>query len=480
MSWLHLLLVLCWFRASNEITLESFGVKGNGTDETAMILKALAAAREKKLPLRLLGKTYVFSPTQTIDITGIPAFTGKGRFDLSRTGTAIGNKAMKAVFQVSGKIQMVQSGIREIKAGDTQLRLTSGLSLKPGDVMFLTSAEPLANTRRAYYNKGQRLIVKSYEKQTGLLSVAEPVNYSFNSACLWINNLIPEFSVDKDIEFVTAPMNFITCLRIYYAKARISGRYTNFALTAVMFKSSSGTVQEMQAELPVSSNNGYSHCIQVADMSDVAISNCRLSGGRHVISGTAGGLWEQNSCGGNGHAGYPSRLTIDGGEYKGTFGVADITADIGTLDAHGVVQEMVIRNCTVYGGINLGANRMIVENVTIYPNGKYAFNVGSDVEPGSEWGQYSLQNITVRLKDTDPAVFSSKADIMRLTIRGMKVEGFGRNNLLIDFRKQAPKEVDVSDLQGRGIDQPDIIRLLKRTKWRVTNSSLGKGSVRQS
>ncbi len=465
--------------SDNSITLESFGVKGDGTDETVNILKAINFSKENNKAIKLLGKTYVFSPKLTVDITGIPAITGAGTFDVSATGPAVNNKRMKAVFDVTGKKQLLQSGISGVVAEKNELKLNPNLKLKKGDILFLTSAEPLENSIRPYYCKGQRLIVKDYNNKSGLLTLTNPFFYNINSAWLWLHLKRPSFSVGENVQFITSPMNFITCFRIFYANATISGYYKNFALTAIMYKSSDGVVENMRADLPVNMNNGYSHCIEIADMSDVIVKNCKLSGGRHVVSGTAGGLWEKAESGGQGHAGYPSELIVDGGIYKGTEHVNDIASDIGTLDAHGVVQKMTIRNCTIYGGINLGANYMLIENVIIFPLTKHAFNVGSDVKPGSLWGHYQIKNVTIKTDNDYPTpIFYSKSDIEIVHVTYLDIKRFSENALLMDFRYNSPKKVYLSNINVEGLKNNKIlIKSLKRAIFQIKNSDFNETSI---
>ncbi len=470
-------------QSARYISPEEFGAVGTGQDETQQILRAFSYAKQHRLPVRLNGgKTYVFSPRQTVDITGIPAIEGDGTFDVSNTGKNAGNPGMLAIFQITGKKKLLAQNVRGIEQGKHELTITSNLPLQPGDTLFCTSSEPLDNRRRPYYCKGQSAIVRSYDLRRGVLVVDKPFFYNIRSAYLWKCDYQPSIRIGQNVGFVTSPMNFITCFRFYYARAYVSGNFKNFSLTAIMFKSSFGEVKKMTAELPIDSNNGYSHCIEVGDMSDVNIIDCRLSGGRHVISGIGGGLWKQDESGGKGNAGYPSRLTVDGGEYRGTKSLSSngITADIATVDSHGVIQEMCIRNCTIYGGINLGANLVTVDNCKIFTDGKNAFNIGSDVEPGSDWGHFTIRNSVVTDNDSVllPAVYG-KADVDHVVFDNVQFEKFKDPTVLFDLKNFSPKNMLINNVRSKGYGGRNSVIISKRSRLRINRSTIDISNIRK-
>jgi hypothetical protein len=472
----------CQDKKGNFITLEDFGVTANGKDETAGILKAFQFARQQKKSIKLLnGKVYIFSPAATVDITGIPEISGSGTFDVSNTGKNAGNPSMTAIFQLTGTKKLVQSNISGMQQNKNSLQLSSGLNLGKGSILFLTSAEPLANTKRKYYTKGQRAVVKSYNNASGLLVIEDRFFYTINKAYVWINNQMPAITVGEKVRFITSPMNFISCFRMYYAEGFISGYYKNFALTAIMFKSSQGEVNNMEAELPVTDNNGYSYCIMAGDMSAVNIKNCTLSGGRHVITGGGGGLWELEESGGKGHAAYPCVLTVDGGVYTGSKNVVNINADNATIDSHGVVEKMTIKNCTIYGGINLGANFVIVDNVTLYADTKRAFNVGSDVLPGSDWGNYTISNVKIIWDaNNNNSVFFSKANVKELSLDNVSVNNLSPQTIIMDFRNNSPKKIYINKLSSKQIRSANFLKINRSSKVDITNSNLPGKNIQRA
>lgn len=460
------------------ITPEEFGIKP-GVDETIKLLQMFAAARAKQATIQFTGnKTYVFSPLTTVDITGIRGFAGAATFDLSATGAAVNNKSMTAVFELKGARSFIQNLNGKVTAGSKSIQLNKGLDINAGDILFLTSSENLPNLRRPYYAKGQRLTVATYHKSSGLLELSDTLFYSIQNGCLWKNNYQPQFSVSKQMRFITAPMNFISCFRLLYAHALISGYYKNFALTAVMFKSSGGEVVEMEADLPVTSNNGYSHCIQVGDLSFITIRNCRLTGGRHVISGIGGGLWKKEDCGGQGNVGYPSVMVVDGGVYRGSSHVQDIGADIGTVDSHGVVEWMIVRNCSIYGGVNLGANHVLIENVKIYCDGKRAFNIGSDVQPGSHWGNYTIRNVEIYPNNNLYALFISKSDVQAVKLEKVRVIG-SANIPIMDFRSASPHCVEIKRMEAKGMIADHLLLLPSKSQLFLENPGFEPGRVKR-
>lgn len=462
--------------AANTITPEEFGITGGAIDQTPRLLELFRQAAARQLYIRFTGKTYLFSPRATVDLTGVKGFIGTGTLDMSRAGPAVGNQQLAAVFQVSGTRTRLPVPLA-VKAGQRSLSLPPGLNLAAGNRLYLVSAEPLPNTRRPYYYKGQRLLLEGYDAKTGLATIRDSLRHTMAEAFLWVNSYMPGFIVESGLRFVTAPMNFISCFRIYYARVQLSGYYKNFALTALMLKSSEGTVEGMEAELPVTANNGYSHCIQVGDLSEIQIRNCRLSGGRHVISGVGGGLWRLEDIGKSGAAGYPSCLSVEGGVYTGSRGVASIPADIGTVDSHGLIDEMRISNCTIYGGINLGANRVWVTQVTLYTDGKRAFNVGSDVAPGSDWGHYYLSHIRIIAADPYPLLLG-KSDIKELVLDDITVTG-GQQVLLADMRYLAPGKMTFRRLQIGSMQATPLVLVPFAATIILQDSSLGSGRIKR-
>ena len=274
-------------------------------------------------------------------------------------------------------------------------------------------------------------------------------------------------------------MNLISCFRLYYARGNFSGYYKNFALTAIMFKSSEGEVNEMEADLPVTGNNGYSYCIVVADMSSVIIRNCKLTGGRHVISGTGGGLWEKEECGGRGHAGYPSELEVDGGVYKGTERTKAINENIGTLDSHGLIEKMTIRNCTIYGGINLGGNNVLIDNVTVYADQKRILNIGSDVQGNADWGNYTIRNSKfIGDKNSSTSLIYGKANVKSLRLENVDVKNLASSSYLFDFRNFGPLQLFVDSVKVEGRPNRPLIISRRKQKILLQNSDLDKKSVK--
>lgn len=455
----------------DQITLEQFGVQGNGKDETGQILQALSYAKEHKLSVVLQDKTYKLSPSSTIDITGIVSIEGKGTFDLSSTGPNAGYKSMTHIFRVKGEKQLIDQQLNVLH-GTSILNIKKGLDIKAGDILFLTSAEPLPNQRRAYNCKGQRAIAKRYDPRSGILSIFDTIYLDIAAGCLWKNSVVPAFKIGPDVQFVTSMMNFVGCFEIIYSDANISGSFENFALAAISLRSSKGYFEKVRSQLPVTFNNGYSIGISIADMSDGFVKDCNLSGGRHAVSGTGGGLWRKSESGGPDEpAGYPSTYILDGGTYTGSKNVNGISEDNGTLDSHGNVYKMVIRNCRVYGGLNLGADYAFINNVDVFTDTKRAFNFGSDVKPGSDWGHYYVQNVRITVDSLSrKSVMQMKADINVLVLDDIRFSGVDKNTLLADFRYPGPKLLNLHNMQG--ISQRSIPRFLlnKNTVLEISQS----------
>lgn len=463
------------------ITFEQFGALGNGSDETQKLLTALQYARQQKKGVRLSGgKTYKFSPSQPVDITGIPFFDGHGKFDLTGVGETAGNPSIRSVFVVTGKKQLLQSAAHGLRAGSRSLNLNPGLDLAAGNIIFITSTEALPNNKRRYNRRGQRAVVESYNSTSGRLTIKDSFHFTISSAWFWKNTVKPRFQVGDSLSFVTLPMNMLSCFQFVYADAKVSGSYLNFALAAIYFRSSEGEVSNARIELPISSNNGYSYGVAISDMSDVTVRNASITGGRHTVCITSGGLWRANETGGstNEALGYPAIGKIEGGVYKGSY-VDDVNENLGTLDSHGSAYYMFVNNCSIYGPVSLGAMHGLIQNCTIYTDNKRAFNIGSDVEAGSDWGEYIVSNSTIQLdRGNSKSVFFGKAAINQLSISHVKIIGNSETTLIADFKDQPPVRIDIDRLLlAKEVRSPKLW-INSKSRVSIKRSSVGMDKIK--
>jgi hypothetical protein len=474
-----LLLVCCQVYSQQYVSFEQFGAKGDGSDETAILLKAFAQAKEKKLPIRLSAKKkYRFIPSSNVDITGIPAITGEGVLDCSGTDP----KSLQFVFTVRGTKKLLQSSVSGIEKGKTQVLLQKGLELKANDILFITSAEPLPNQRRKYYCKGQRARVRDYNGRTGMLTIDEAFYFDIDKAWIWKNDFQPVISIDSTVHFTTSPMNFIGCIELVYAKGNISGNYENFALAGVSIRSSEAMLENLRSNLPVTHNNGYSIGITVSDMSVATIKNCTMKGGRHTVAGTGGGIWRKSESGGpNEAAGYPASFIVNGGVYQNANNVRDISEDNCAIDSHGNIYKMTVQNCTVYGGLNLGADYALIDNVTIYTDKKRAFNFGSDVQPGSDWGHYQVKNVRIFVdKGNTKPVFYSKSDVEEISFENITMEGVDDNTFIADFRYPPPKNIILDNMNWlrKGLTKSPRFLVHRLTKLQFKRAGIKKEDLK--
>jgi hypothetical protein len=108
---------------------------------------------------------------------------------------------------------------------------------------------------------------------------------------------------------------------------------------------------------------------------------------------------------------------------------------------------MIVKNCTVYGGLNLGANYAVIDRVTIYTDKKRAFNFGSDVQPGSVWGHYEIKNVRIYIdKGNTKSVFHSKSDVEEISFQNIIVEGVEDNTFMADFTYPPPKKITLDNM----------------------------------
>lgn len=373
-----------------------------GTDCTNSFLAAVEAAKTQGSPLYIPEGTYIVSPSETVDITGIPLIYGFGTLDLSGA-TAF------PIFKASGTWELIHQG--SLSAGQTSI--PSSIPLQPGDVLYIISTEPSPNPARSYYYKGGVHVVQSYDSNSNTATIGEPVWFDFSQAYVFVGHLI--HVAIRDVFFIGASGGAQRLIELHLAKVSISGvKARGFGERAISVARSIAFINDCHIEDTYYSNTGTSYGIAISDMSIVAVSNCHISVNRHAIA-AGGGTVDLSEIGGSGSGAYPSVVTITGGHYESK---VHGTLKVNAIDAHGIAYSITVSGCRVIGGFSISANYNVVTGCEIDFSDSIGVYSGSD-SASQEWGTYLISgNVFVQKTPKGSAIRLSGLGFRDATITG--------------------------------------------------------------
>lgn len=381
---------------NGEIHTDHFGVDSSGSETKAKFRHVVKAARRGGYSIRTPDGTIKLDLQRPLDFgvdsgngwPGCAGITGRATFDLS--GGHDGPTG--ALFRAKGSITQLDTGISVTK-GDDQLSLSTGHGLKRGDVLLIVSDEDLPNKARSYYYKGTRLQVDDYDSGTGTTDVYPNVDFDYDGAA----NSVYVYKVEETLFKIGGQVTFEgvqdgqqRCLELYYTRFDISGSFRHFGERAIAAVTSAGRFSGYIRDTHYSGTS-TSYGFSYADLSDVHVVGAEVWGGRHGITGIGGGFHDLSLVGGasSSEAGYPSRVTVNGGTY-GCYG----PDAVGGIDSHGLIKEMVVSGATVYDGITLNADKVVVDGCNIYFHNWHGLYIGSGVQSQS-WGTVRVSDSTV-------------------------------------------------------------------------------------
>jgi len=343
------------------------------TDNTAAILATIAYAKSTGKGIWLKsGKHYIFTPTGTVDITGIPEIGGYGIIDAKAITSGNFPPSANVLLQVTGTKALLQNGVA-FTANTKTVTLNTGLNIKPGQTLLIYANEANPNAYRTDYFKGQRVTVDSYDSSTGILYVYEPFWYNITSAYVWVNDYQPYFKLGAGVTIIGNPTVVATGISSLYANIDINGEVDNFAAAAVIAGSSfmKGSYRAYNSYKYLS---GESYGLDASDLSVVYLKDCDIRGAAHAVA-AGGGLEYQTVFGGSGSLGgaFPGQVYITGGTFTNSN-----TSTFSALDAHGIVHDMVISGVTAIGGVDNAAANFTMDNSIIHYNNLSGYQTNNE------------------------------------------------------------------------------------------------------
>lgn len=323
------------------VTFADFGATGSG-DETSAIQAALTYASSNNVPIvDYSGKTYTYSTTLTVG-----AIEMYGNFTLAATGTAY--------LSIAGTITEIGYVNATATAGDKSVTLSTTSGLSADDVIIIwNSTDNSFSSHRAAYHDGEFSRVLSISGSDANLETTLISSYSSATT-----NKVYKISGPKvviDGPSFTGSGTYV--VRVLYADGAIlkptlvQSSATNGSALAID-KSYNTLVDGGEYIMPFTSGMGLGYGILVSNCQYVNITNVDAFGGRHATA--TGGDSEDGAA--------PCRfITIQNSVLAN-----DPASAIYCADFHGNTADSKYSNCTIYGAVGVGGQRICVEDCEVY------------------------------------------------------------------------------------------------------------------
>lgn len=365
------------------ISVTDFGL----VPTTTTITNAFTAAAAQGRPLWFPAGTYTFSPSTTIDITGIPYIDGDAAI-INAAGATSGN-----LFRADGTLTLLASAVAISNGGSITVTIsTSDLTI--GDVLLVVSNETTpATSETSSARKGQRVTVASNNGTTIL--VTPPLLDDYTAAYLYRSDENP-IHVGSGLTFIGDPATASqrTCLFLNFCNARVEAKFRGFTAAACTFTNSQGSFTGTSQGMPNTLGLGYG--VSCDDLSDVVVSAV-ITASRHCVKGGGGGYWTQAMVGGvSGAISFPGRLSVAGGIYFGHI--------LQAIDAHATMEVLSVGSGVICGPIvsfarftQVNGVRMYVDGTTV--GGGQAMILGSRA---AAWCDYQIDGLSIEFFGTMP------------------------------------------------------------------------------
>lgn len=406
---------------------------GTSGDQTTAFLAALAEARAGGACLLLPPGEITVAAPQPIDLGALRALEGQNT-RVTFTGIPSGQRVLNA----RGQRRVLASHLRP-ERGDTEIRLPTGLAIRPGQTLLFVSGEPTPYASVDYYGRGERNVVADYDARSGRLVLVSPLLYTYrsgqhtfaNGARTTFNGValfaVDEHALDLGDGLTLAGPN-TNVVGAWLAMCRVSSaaRFENWGNTGLNLSACTGRV-EGSIFSGWFSGSGNAYGVAVGDLSRITVS-ADVSGGRHAVASGGGGEFTRQEAGSSQTGGQystgvalPSVLHVIGGEYRATS-----QQPMGAIDAHGIVEELVVVGATVHEGVQASARRSRISGCTIYHRamaGIYTAGTTGTYVPGDEthsWGDLDVSDC--RIESVGTAQLAS-VQVMQGTYAGLRLSG---------------------------------------------------------
>jgi hypothetical protein len=323
------------------VTFADFGATGSG-NETSAIQAALTYASSNSIPIvDYSGKTYTYSTTLTVG-----AIEMYGNFTLAATGTAY--------LSIAGTITEIGYVNATATAGDKSVTLSTTSGLSADDVIIIwNSTDNSFSSHRAAYYDGEFSRVLSISGSDANLETTLISSYSSATT-----NKVYKISGPKvviDGPSFTGSGTYV--VRVLYADGAIlkptlvQSSATDGSALAID-KSYNTLVDGGKYIMPFTASMGLGYGILIVNCQYVNVSNVDAFGGRHA---TATGGDSQDGAA-------PCRFI----NIQNSVLANDPASAIYCADFHGNTADSKYSNCTIYGAVGVGGQRICVEDCEVY------------------------------------------------------------------------------------------------------------------
>ncbi|MDB5055446.1 MAG: hypothetical protein JWM44_3496 [Bacilli bacterium] len=351
------------------VSVKDYGAKGDGvTDDTLAFNNALSAV-SKGGKLIIPSGTYKINGPVSVLCTGDVEIEGQYGVTLDCTASKVVDGS--SVIQIGGGV-----GTSYNLTGNVQKYrnlIPCAQAFNQGDMVQLISTD-LWNPQRANYVKGEFCEVES--TNAGKITTKGSIYDNYNAASTKVRKLImPRVKMSNIVikcNSFTIGLMLTTIKELHLEDVLVTGaKYSGISVTNIY----GGLVKNCEATDCYSPANPTvaSYGLVISSCQGLTVLGGHYLGGRHGIS----------------HGGTtPVRdIVIQGA----TIGNNSTTAET-SLDAHGNMENIIVRDCRINNGMTLLALNAIVENNHIQV---MAFTTGIQIVPEINAGTILVQNNTV-------------------------------------------------------------------------------------
>ena len=326
---------------SSGVTFADFGVTGSG-DETSAIQAALTYASSNSIPIvDYSGKTYTYSTTLTVG-----AIEMYGNFTLAGTGTAYLN--------ITGTITEIGYVNATATAGDASVTLSSVSGLSAKDVIIIWNSTAYSfSSHREGYRDGEFSRILSVSGSDANLETILLSSY----ASATTNKVYKISGIKVVIDGPSFTGAGLYVVRVSYADGAVISptliqSSATEGSTLSIAKCYNTIVEGGKYVMPWTTGMGLGYGISVSNCQYVDVANVDAFGGRHATA--TGGDATDGSV--------PCRfITI-----HNSLLANDPNSNVHNADFHGNTTDGKYSNCTIYGSVGLGGERISVEDCEVY------------------------------------------------------------------------------------------------------------------
>lgn len=426
------------------VNIKDFGAIGDGvTDDSGAFYDAVDEAKATGNYLYLPAGAYrVDIVGDTVEMNGCLGILGKGELLFDSNGDPD-----RPILWWYGE-KTAAGTLSNVSRYQQSFTLSTGLDIKQGDTIFITSAELIVSDANTNYFKGGRFTVKSYNSATGVCATYEPSYYNITTAYAYWNNIRPKVEIDGvKIRHLTVGNKRgieVSIGELYVSNSDIRGLGRCIISSSSLSRVLNST---LIADTTVSTSNGYAY--NSAGLGDNIVMNCNIYGNRHGVACGDLGYWRENDVSLPGTAAIflPSICRVAGCRVEG---------NALAFDSHGITTLLEAFNCDIYGGVQAGGVETYVSNCRIYDNPSLGtgIRIGRDRPSGSGiyHGRYAIKDCTVYCRRNFLAIWT---DVEQLELSNVNVVVEQRPSLTEDMiRYVGSSKIRDFKISGISIESP--------------------------